>query len=34
MLSNKSKLSAVGLLVAGLSPLMIAGMAYGDSSNN
>ena len=34
MLSNKSKLSAVGLLVAGLSPLMIAGMAYADSSNN
>ena len=34
MLSNKSKISAVGLLVAGLSPLMIAGMAYGDSSNN
>ena len=34
MLSNKTKLNAVGLLVAGLSPLMIAGMAYGDSSNN
>ncbi len=34
MLSNKTKLNAIGLLVAGLSPLMIAGMANGDSSNN
>ena len=34
MLSNKTKLNAVGLLVAGLSPLMIACIAYGDSSNN
>ena len=36
MLSNKTKLRAVGLLVVGLTPLMTAGMAYGDghSSNN
>jgi hypothetical protein len=36
MLSNKTKLRAVGLLVVGLTPLMTAGMAYGDghASNN
>ena len=34
MLSNKTKLSAVGLLVAGLSPLMTVVVAYGESSNN
>ena len=34
MLSNKTKLRTVGVLIASLSPLMIASMASGDSSNN
>ena len=34
MFTNKIKLGAASVLVAGLSPLMMAGSAFGDSANN
>jgi hypothetical protein len=34
MFTNKIKLGAASVLVAGLSPLMMVGSAFGDSANN